>query len=590
MKKINSLISAFKLFFETGKTKSVLILTFYTIISLIPSILLLLNKKIFESFDSSSFSLRLTISLLLFYLFFQIDMKVLSFGQKLIMSQVRHRIEVEIQKKIQKKMYCISYLEFDNSDTKDLIQRVSGAIPSKSASSVFLFLDIFCVTVQLMTAAVVLLDIHCILPLILILFTLPYIFLYKKMCFDNYFQEVEQGKNHRKNWYLIQMLFSKHFNKELSVYNCFDYLGDKEKKINLQLHNESYSIARKYSFYGMLLDIIKNIGKSICMILTVFLIIFYGVGIAAFTVLVQAMDTMQNCLMSIFSKVKDFSSLYLAFEDYEKFCSIKNEYYTEQKIREKSEENLIELKDVSFSYPSKSNAVHNICLTVKVGEKVAIVGKNGSGKTTLINILLGFYEPEHGSITVYKQNLTDVLHDFRKKTVYIMQSTPRYSMSIQENLSLSKEVVNMEILNVLNINEIIDKAPFKENTLLGEENEDQYNLSGGEWAKLGISRNAQKEDPILFIMDEPTAALDPIIESRIFDSFNKITKDKTTIFVSHRLGMVSLADRIIVLDNGEIVEQGSHSELMTVKGLYYRMFSEQLQLYAREDNECEEFC
>lgn len=582
MKKTRSLISAFKLFFDTGKTKAVFILGLYMFVSLIPYILLLLNKKIFESFDSNTFSLEITMSLLGFYLFFQISMKVLSFVQRLIMLQVRHKIEVEIQKRIQDKMYCISYLEFDNPDTKDLIQRVSGTIPAKSASSVFLFLDIICVVVQLMTAAIVLLDIHFIVPIILILFTVPYIFMYKKMCFDNYFQEVEQGKNHRKNWYLIQMLFSKHFNKELNIYNCFDYLGNKEKQINLQLHRECYSIAKKYSFYGMILDIIKNVGKSLCMILTVFLIIFYGVGISAFTILVQTTDTMQNCLMAIFSKVKDFSSLYLAFDDYEKFCSIKDERCLEQKMDDEDEGFLIELKNVSFSYPTKSNAVHNICFKLKVGEKVAIVGKNGSGKTTLINILLGFYEPDNGSITVFKHKLTDVLHDFRKKTVYIMQSPPHYSMSIQENLSLSKEIVNTEILNVLNVDEIIDKAPFKENTLLGEENDDQYNLSGGEWAKLGISRNAQKENPILFIMDEPTAALDPIIESKIFDSFNDITKEKTTIFVSHRLGMVSLADRIIVLDDGEIVEQGCHRELMDTKGLYYEMFSEQLQLYARE--------
>ena len=118
---------------------------------------------------------------------------------------------------------------------------------------------------------------------------------------------------------------------------------------------------------------------------------------------------------------------------------------------------------------------------------------------------------------------------------------------------------------------------------MGEENSDQYNISGGEWAKIGIIRNTQKEDVVLFVMDEPTAALDPIVESKIFESFNRITKDKATIFVSHRLGMVSLADRIIVLNNGEIAEEGSHDELMKNKGLYHEMFSEQLELYEHGD-------
>lgn len=100
---------------------------------------------------------------------------------------------------------------------------------------------------------------------------------------------------------------------------------------------------------------------------------------------------------------------------------------------------------------------------------------------------------------------------------------------------------------------------------------------------MGIARNTQKIDPDLFIMDEPTASLDPISESKIFESFSSITNGKTTIFISHRLGMVSLADRIIVLDNGVIVEQGSHDELIKRKGLYYDMYSEQIQLYERQD-------
>ena len=107
-------------------------------------------------------------------------------------------------------------------------------------------------------------------------------------------------------------------------------------------------------------------------------------------------------------------------------------------------------------------------------------------------------------------------------------------------------------------------------------------MSGGEWSKLGIARNTQKTDPVLYIMDEPTASLDPISESKIFESFHSITNGKTTILISHRLGMVSLADRIIVLDNGDIVEQGSHDELMKRRGMYYNMYSEQIQLYQKQ--------
>lgn len=152
---------------------------------------------------------------------------------------------------------------------------------------------------------------------------------------------------------------------------------------------------------------------------------------------------------------------------------------------------------------------------------------------------------------------------------------------IGDNIKMGRDIVAADVISVLGIDRMIDHAPDGGQTLLGEENDNPYNLSGGEWSRLGIARNAQKGEPILYIMDEPTAVLDPIAESKIFESFDRITKGKTTIFISHRLGMVSLADRIIVLDGGMIAEQGTHIELMERKGLYHDMYCEQMQLYER---------
>jgi ABC-type multidrug transport system fused ATPase/permease subunit len=377
------------------------------------------------------------------------------------------------------------------------------------------------------------------------------------------------------------MLFDKHYNKELKIYDCFGYLGDKERKINEELHGENYSIAKKFSWHGVVLDIVKSIGKAISMLVTIFLIIYKNVGISAFTVLVQAMDSIQDGLKNVFSKIKDFGASFLAFDDYRKFCELKDEAETFKPVLADESKPIIEFKDVSFGYPTKPNALKEINLKINAGEKIAVVGKNGSGKTTLINTLLGFYKPVNGEILIMGTPLNDCLSDFRNRTIYIMQNVPRYSASIEDNVRLGRELVNEYIAEVLDIDSIIDKAPHKEQTLLGEENEDRYNISGGEWSKLGIMRNSQKKKPFLYIMDEPTAALDPIAESNIFESFHQITDSKTSIFISHRLGMTKLADRIVVLDNGMIAEQGSHDELMHLKGLYYEMYTEQLNLYKR---------
>lgn len=580
MKKSHSFIWALKVFFASGK-QSFFIILLYLLLSLIPSVLLIINKNIFESFSADVFSLKITLCLLCFYVSFQIISLLLSFFQKLLMSRVRHRIQVTMQNQIFEKMMRMDYIELDNPDTMDLIQRISNNAPNKSASAIFLILDIVGVFLQIVTAIVVLIDIHWAIPILLIVFTIPYVFLYKQMCFDNYFKEVNQGKRFRQDWYLIKMLFDKHYNKELKIYDCFDYLGDKERKINEDLHGENYSIAKKFSWQGVVLDIIKSIGKAISMLATILLIIYRNVGISAFTVLVQAMDSMQSGLKDVFSKIKDFGALFLVFDDYRKLCEIKDEAETFKPVLADESKPIIEFKDVSFGYPTKPDALKEINLKINAGEKIAVVGKNGSGKTTLINTLLGFYKPVNGEILIMGTPLQNCLNDFRKRTIYIMQNIPRYSASIKENVSLGRSLVNEHIAGILDIDSIIDKAPRKGETMLGEENEDRYNISGGEWSKLGIMRNSQKEDPFLYIMDEPTAALDPIAESNIFHSFHRITDSKTSIFISHRLGMTKLADRIVVLDKGIIAEQGSHDELMHLKGLYYEMYTEQLKLYKR---------
>ena len=178
-------------------------------------------------------------------------------------------------------------------------------------------------------------------------------------------------------------------------------------------------------------------------------------------------------------------------------------------------------------------------------------------------------------------DLRQCFAQLRKKVVYIMQNLPQYGFSIEENLYFDQKLMKEHILEILDIDEIARKAPKGYQTMLGEENDDQYNISGGERAKLGIARNCQKEKPLLYIFDEPTAALDPIAESKIFESFDQITQNTTSIFISHRLGMVKLADKIIVMEHGEIKEFGTHESLIREKGTYYQMYLKQLKLYQR---------
>lgn len=578
---IKKFLFPFTTFFGLGKIKAIAIILIYLSISLSPCILLILNKKIFESVSLNTFSLQNVSMFLFLYFVILIINRVLIHSQNLLTIKVKQDIYVDLQCKINRKMMKMSIVELDNPSTQDLLNRISDVIPHKCVETIFAILDVSSLIIQILIATTLLLEIEVILPIVLVTFTVPYIFLYKKMCFDNYFKEVNQGKNHRRNWYLIKMLFEKHYNKELKIYNCFNYLCEKERRINEQLHNENYRIAKKYSIYTVLLDFIKGIGKALSLIVVMLLILNYNANISAFTVLMQSMDTIQNGIMNVFSKIGSMNSLLLVYNDFVKFLALHEEGKSEKKVDDDRANSFIEIQELTYGYPTKPNVINGVNLKINEGERIAIVGRNGSGKTTLINLLLGFYKPLSGSISVNGNHLDDVLYDFRKNTVYVMQNLQKYSFSIKDNIQMKNKSINTEVASILGLDELIEKSPKGLETLLGEENEDSYNISGGEWVKLGIVRNCQKEHPLLYILDEPTATLDPIVESRIINSFDELTKEKTTIFITHRLGMVSLADKIIVLEDGRIIEEGTHESLMSNKATYYEMYTKQLKLYER---------
>lgn len=240
----------------------------------------------------------------------------------------------------------------------------------------------------------------------------------------------------------------------------------------------------------------------------------------------------------------------------------------------------LQLENVSFVYPgSEKKVLNNINLHIKEGEKVAIVGENGSGKTTLLYLLLGIYEPTTGVVKIGKENLQNVLRDYRKKVSCLFQDYIKYQMSIEDNVFLNRQISKKYINKFVEKNDFIKNFPEMEKTMLGKINDLGIELSGGQWQKLAISRALVKPETKILIMDEPVASLDPKSENDLYENFDDICQKKSLILISHRLGVTRLCDKIIVMKEGRIIEQGSHNQLMAVKGEYYKMFTAQQQFY-----------
>lgn len=249
-------------------------------------------------------------------------------------------------------------------------------------------------------------------------------------------------------------------------------------------------------------------------------------------------------------------------------------------------------ENISFSYPnSKSKSVNNVSLKINAGETISIVGENGAGKTTLVRLLIGLYTPHEGKVLLNGMDTAQT----NKQSLYsslsgVFQRFQKYQMTLNENIQISD--IDSESNKCGNrMNQVINQAGVEINgtsfpnggeTMLSREF-DGVDLSGGEWQRVAVARGLYRFHDVI-ILDEPTASIDPIEESKIYKKFIEISKGKTAIIVTHRLGSTKIADRVVVMDKGSIVDIGSHFELLKKGGLYAEMYNAQAGWYARKED------
>lgn len=244
----------------------------------------------------------------------------------------------------------------------------------------------------------------------------------------------------------------------------------------------------------------------------------------------------------------------------------------------------IEFNNISFKYPKSDNyALKHINLKIRGGEKLAVVGRNGSGKTTFIKLLCRLYDVDEGEILINGINIKEYTRDSLNNLYSVVfQDYKILSLTVADNISASDECDKAKLCSALdkaNINERIEAMPQKEKTYLYKDlDKSGVEISGGEAQKLALARALYKDSPIV-ILDEPTAALDPIAENEIYSRFNSFVENKTAIYISHRLSSCAFCDRIAVFYNAELVETGTHNELVSANGIYAELWNAQASYY-----------
>ncbi|MEH2028019.1 ABC transporter ATP-binding protein [Nostoc sp.] len=384
----------------------------------------------------------------------------------------------------------------------------------------------------------------------------------------------------RQQHYLENLLAREDFVTEVKLYQLGDMLLGRYRSLFDQLYGEDRDLTLRRGFWGYLLGLVSTgafyLAYAWIVLETVLGKISLGDMTMYLTVFRQGQSTFSNALTSIGGMYED--NLYLS-NLYDFLEEEVPKSWGKATIGLNSQDG-IRFENVSFTYPGSSKpALTNISLHLKPREKLAIVGENGSGKTTLIKLLTRLYTPDSGRIFLDGLDLqewdVDVL---RRRIGVIFQNFVRYQFTVGENIGVG-DVEHLENKTRWKTaaekgmaQSFIDQLPQSFHTQLGRWFKEGQELSGGQWQKIALSRAFMRSQADILVLDEPTSAIDAQAEFEIFNHFRAITQNQMVLLISHRFSTVRMADKIVVIENGEVIEQGTHEELLQLGGRYAKLF------------------
>lgn len=492
------------------------------------------------------------------------------FFRNILDIKLEQRLELNLNKSLMNKLSLIAVDEIEKPEFQDKLNQIKDrphfALIELFNSSILILSTV----IKVVGIAFVFFNISGILGisyLIAAIFDILFTFMaVNKM--NKMFENTSRNEREMEN--VIDILKNKDALYEIKVFKMKNLFLNRFEKYSSEVFKERLDTTLKSQNYLLLSSVVNIVWMGLVILFIVSKLLAKAIGAGDLTAIVtSASSTLDMAEDFVYEASTVSNNGYIANTLFYILS------YDERKVEKSSKHGEeIEFSHVSFKYPGTQKTVlHDLSFKINKDKVTAIVGENGAGKSTIIKLVAGLYEPTEGSVRISNMNPYSMSNeDISNELSIVFQDFKNYELSLRDNILFGKVGDISEDLKLLEL----DK--YSEDTNIGKLEEDGVYLSGGENQKLALARAIQKKSDFL-IFDEPTASMDPMVEAKMYDNILKVLKSRGAIIITHRLVLSKLADDIIVLGDGRIVERGSHDELMNRGGIYKQMYDEQSGWY-----------
>lgn len=492
------------------------------------------------------------------------------FFRNILDIKLEQRLELNLNKSLMNKLSLIAVDEIEKSEFQDKLNQIKDrphlALIELFNSSILILSTV----IKVVGIAFVFFNISGILGisyLIAAIFDILFTFMaVNKM--NKMFENTSRNEREMEN--VIDILKNKDALYEIKVFKMKNLFLNRFEKYSSAVFKERLDTTLKSQNYLLLSSVVNIVWMGLVILFIVSKLLAKAIGAGDLTAIVtSASNTLDMAEDFVYEASTVSNNGYIANTLFYILS------YDERKVEKSSKYgDEIEFSHVSFKYPGTQKTVlHDLSFRINKDKVTAIVGENGAGKSTIIKLVAGLYEPTEGTVRISNMNPYSMSNeDISNELSIVFQDFKNYEISLRDNILFGKVCDISEDLKLLEL----DK--YSEDTNIGKLEEDGVYLSGGENQKLALARAIQKKSDFL-IFDEPTASMDPMVEAKMYDNIMKVLKSRGAIIITHRLVLSKLADDIIVLGDGRIVERGSHDELMNRGGIYKQMYDEQSGWY-----------